>query len=78
MFAPTTRNGSTMEPKFFTLRKKFYDAVRNFIDKKIKTTWTCCNSNMAMLGEDRDDAFGRWRPKRRLYISKQYHQGRNF
>jgi hypothetical protein len=46
-----------MEPKFFTLRKKFYDAVRNFIDKKIKTTWTCCNSNMAMLGGYRGSCF---------------------
>ncbi len=81
MFAPTTRNGSTMEPKYFhTSENIFHQWKKYLVTQKIiyeqrdhvaTATWSCW---VEIEGHD----FGRLRPKRTLYISKQYHQGRNF
>ncbi len=67
--------------KIFSHQRKYFSSMKKiFSDTKnnLWTTWSCCNSNMIMLGGDRGSEFGRLRPKRTLYISKQYHQGRNF
>jgi hypothetical protein len=60
MFAPTTRNGSTaIQINFIIDENIFINTKKYLVTQKIiyDTTWSCCNSNMSMLGGDRGSWF---------------------